>query len=147
MNDIPSGASSEGTTDRERILRIAIMALGGQGGGVLTNWITELAEANGYRAQATSVAGVAQRTGATIYYIEMSPRTDADPVYALSPSPGDVDVMDYIPPMRHSEGESEFTHGSGCGVVYGDFFDGGSGIGGVLGVLERRFDPQPGTVG
>jgi indolepyruvate ferredoxin oxidoreductase beta subunit len=41
--------------------------VGGQGGGVLTNWIVELAESQGFRAQATSVAGVAQRTGATIF--------------------------------------------------------------------------------
>ena len=55
----------------DNIIKLAIMAVGGQGGGVLTNWIVDLAEANGYAVQATSVAGVAQRTGATIYYIEM----------------------------------------------------------------------------
>jgi indolepyruvate ferredoxin oxidoreductase beta subunit len=49
------------------------MAVGGQGGGVLTNWIEALAHRNGYAVQATSVAGVAQRTGATIYYMEMAP--------------------------------------------------------------------------
>ena len=49
----------------DNIIKLAIMAVGGQGGGVLTNWIVDLAEANGYAVQATSVAGVAQRTGAT----------------------------------------------------------------------------------
>ena len=39
------------------------MAVGGQGGGVLTNWIVDLAEANGYAVQATSVAGVAREPG------------------------------------------------------------------------------------
>ena len=53
------------------ILKLAILAVGGQGGGVLTNWIEALARSQGYACQATSVAGVAQRTGATIYYIEM----------------------------------------------------------------------------
>ena len=47
----------------DNIIKLAIMAVGGQGGGVLTNWIVDLAEANGYAVQATSVAGVAQRTG------------------------------------------------------------------------------------
>ncbi|MDE0810665.1 MAG: indolepyruvate oxidoreductase subunit beta family protein, partial [Alphaproteobacteria bacterium] len=69
------------------------MAVGGQGGGVLTDWITELAERNGYRAQSTSVAGVAQRTGATIYYIEMTPDTGRDPVFSLSAAAGDVDIV------------------------------------------------------
>jgi hypothetical protein len=50
-----------------------VLAVGGQGGGVLTGWIEGLARANGYVAQATSVAGVAQRTGATVYYVEMAP--------------------------------------------------------------------------
>ena len=75
------------------ILKIAVLAVGGQGGGVLSNWIKDLAEANGYVAQMTSVAGVAQRTGATIYYIEMAPEGPRQPVFALSPSPGDVDVL------------------------------------------------------
>ena len=54
-------------------LKIAIMAMGGEGGGVLADWIVDLGEANGYLAQTTSVPGVAQRTGATIYYVELYP--------------------------------------------------------------------------
>jgi indolepyruvate ferredoxin oxidoreductase, beta subunit len=46
---------------------------------VLTGWITALAESQGWWAQATSVAGVAQRTGATIYYVEMAPKDPAAP--------------------------------------------------------------------
>ncbi len=75
------------------ILKLAVMAVGGQGGGVLTSWIESMARANGYVCQATSVAGVAQRTGATIYYVEMAPASDLDPVFAQSPSAGDVDVL------------------------------------------------------
>lgn len=75
------------------ILKLAVLAVGGQGGGVLTNWIEALARSQGYACQATSVAGVAQRTGATIYYIEMAPTGAAMPVFSLAPSPGDVDVM------------------------------------------------------
>ena len=45
-------------------------------------------------AQTTSVPGVAQRTGATIYYIEMLPAKDGhEPIFSLMPTPGDVDVV------------------------------------------------------
>ena len=79
-------------------LKIAIMAMGGEGGGVLADWIVDLGEHNGYIAQTTSVPGVAQRTGATIYYVELFPRARAEadggrPVLALMPLPGDVDVV------------------------------------------------------
>ncbi|MDO5641603.1 MAG: indolepyruvate oxidoreductase subunit beta family protein [Paracoccus sp. (in: a-proteobacteria)] len=75
------------------IIKLAILAVGGQGGGVLTTWIEALARANGYAAQATSVAGVAQRTGATIYYVEMAPQGPQTPVFSLMPTAGDVDIM------------------------------------------------------
>lgn len=79
---------------RDRPLSIAILAMGGQGGGVLSDWIVAVAEANGWHAQSTSVPGVAQRTGATLYYIEMLPPKDGHaPVLALMPTPGDVDVV------------------------------------------------------
>jgi len=75
------------------IIKIAVMAVGGQGGGVLTGWIADLATRAGFTVQMTSVAGVAQRTGATIYYVEMAPPSSYQPVFALSPSPGDVDIL------------------------------------------------------
>lgn len=78
-------------------IKIAILAMGGEGGGVLADWIVDLAEHEGWHAQTTSVPGVAQRTGATIYYVELLPAADeADgraPVLALMPLPGDVDVV------------------------------------------------------
>ncbi|UUC93795.1 indolepyruvate oxidoreductase subunit beta family protein [Comamonas sp. C11] len=79
-------------------IKIAILAMGGEGGGVLADWIVDLAEHNDYIAQTTSVPGVAQRTGATIYYVELFPaslsrRDGAQPVLALMPLPGDVDVV------------------------------------------------------
>lgn len=81
--------------NRARIIKLAILAVGGQGGGVLTRWIEDLARANGFAAQATSVAGVAQRTGATVYYVEMASYRPGDPmpVFSLMPSAGDVDIM------------------------------------------------------
>ncbi|WP_127596957.1 indolepyruvate oxidoreductase subunit beta family protein [Nitratireductor alexandrii] len=75
------------------IVKLAILAVGGQGGGVLSDWIVQAAEESGYAVQTTSVPGVAQRTGATIYSIEMTPRSDRLPVLALMPSPGDVDIV------------------------------------------------------
>ncbi len=82
--------------DRRRIT-IAILALGGQGGGVLADWILDTARTQGFVAQGTSVPGVAQRTGSTVYYIEMVPRPTGDnrdpPVLALNPVPGDVDIV------------------------------------------------------
>lgn len=82
------------TAPRPRRIHVAIMALGGQGGGVLVDWIVGLAEHAGWTAQATSVAGVAQRTGATVYYLELvEPTPGREPVLALMPVPGDVDVL------------------------------------------------------
>src|SRR3954451_24090318 len=75
------------------IIKLAVLAVGGQGGGVLADWIVDVAERNGYLAQSTSVAGVAQRTGATIYYIEMCRDSGRRPVFALSPAQGDVDIL------------------------------------------------------
>jgi indolepyruvate ferredoxin oxidoreductase beta subunit len=82
----------------QRPLKIAVMALGGQGGGVLAEWIVKTGERAGFIAQSTSVPGVAQRTGATIYYVELFPQALADargkaPVLALMPAPGDVDIV------------------------------------------------------
>ena len=79
------------------IVKLAVLAVGGQGGGVLNSWIVDLAESNGWAVQATSVAGVAQRTGATIYYIEMLPNAPdpqaPQPVFALAPAEQDVDIL------------------------------------------------------
>jgi indolepyruvate ferredoxin oxidoreductase, beta subunit len=78
---------------RDRPITIAILAIGGQGGGVLSDWLIELAERNDWYVQATSVPGVAQRTGATIYYLEMMPFAGKTPVLAMMPAPGDVDIV------------------------------------------------------
>jgi indolepyruvate ferredoxin oxidoreductase beta subunit len=81
-----------------RPITIAVVALGGEGGGVLADWIVDLAQHGGYLAQATSVPGVAQRTGATVYYVELFAEAAAQaagrgPVLALMPVPGDVDIV------------------------------------------------------
>ena len=55
----------------DRPLTIVIAAMGGEGGGLLADWIVEGAKHSGILIQSTSIPGVAQRTGATAYYLEM----------------------------------------------------------------------------
>lgn len=79
-------------------LSILLCALGGEGGGVLTEWLVDAARHAGYAAQATSIPGVAQRTGATTYYLEIFPVPLAElgnqrPVFGLNPLPGRLDVL------------------------------------------------------
>jgi indolepyruvate ferredoxin oxidoreductase, beta subunit len=80
-----------------RPITMLIAALGGEGGGVLTQWIVSAASQAGFPVQSTSIPGVAQRTGATTYYIEILPVKAADldgrrPVLALTPGVGDIDI-------------------------------------------------------
>ncbi|MFN0114721.1 MAG: indolepyruvate oxidoreductase subunit beta family protein [Paracoccaceae bacterium] len=90
LHDLPAAAPDPAVGG---IIKLAVMAVGGQGGGVLTGWIEDLARAGGFACQATSVAGVAQRTGATVYYVEMCPAGDRTPVFGLMPAAGDVDIL------------------------------------------------------
>ncbi len=80
-----------------RPITLLIAALGGEGGGVLTDWIVTAAADCGFPVQSTSIPGVAQRTGATTYYVEILPIQAAElngklPVLALTPGVGDIDV-------------------------------------------------------
>ncbi len=77
---------------------ILICALGGEGGGVLTDWLVNAAKIAKAHVQATSIPGVAQRTGATTYYIElMEPISTQvvgiNPIFGLSPVPGQIDLL------------------------------------------------------
>ncbi|MEJ8574891.1 indolepyruvate oxidoreductase subunit beta family protein [Microbaculum marinum] len=81
------------TGTASRPVSILISALGGEGGGVLAGWIADAAVVAGLHVQRTSIPGVAQRTGATTYYLEILPGTDRTPVLALNPAPGRVDVL------------------------------------------------------
>ncbi len=79
-----------------RPMTILIAALGGEGGGVLTDWIVAAAASQGFPVQSTSIPGVAQRTGATTYHIELLPQTSPAgrrPILALAPGVGDVDLV------------------------------------------------------
>jgi len=79
-------------------ISLLICALGGEGGGVLTEWLVETAHHAGYAVQSSSIPGVAQRTGATTYYVEVFPVPQAQlggkrPVFSLNPVPGALDAM------------------------------------------------------
>ena len=67
------GESAAAARASDRTCTVLIAALGGEGGGVLSSWLVDAAAADGRRVQATSVPGVAQRTGATTYYLEIGP--------------------------------------------------------------------------
>ena len=83
-------------TDRS-VLSLLIPAVGGQGGGVLLEWIVDAATVDGYPVHGTSIPGVAQRTGSTSYYIELATERggddDAPPIFSLYPVPGALDVL------------------------------------------------------
>jgi len=93
-NPPPQGGREEKSV---RPLTILIAALGGEGGGVLTDWIVAAAASRGYPVQSTSIPGVAQRTGATTYHVELVPvrqsATAPRPVLTLAPGVGDVDLV------------------------------------------------------
>jgi len=79
-------------------IKIALLAVGGDGGSVFTNWCVNLAKNCGYFASSTSIAGVAQRTGSTLYYLELLPqieikKRDKTPVLSQMPVPGYVDLV------------------------------------------------------
>ena len=79
-------------------ISILLCALGGEGGGVLADWLVDVARHAGHPAQATSIPGVAQRTGATTYYLEVYPLPHTQlqgrlPVLGLNPLPGRLDAL------------------------------------------------------
>lgn len=92
-----------------RPITILICALGGEGGGVLTEWLVEAALKAGYPVQSTSIPGVAQRTGATTYYVEIFPVKASTlgsrrPIFSLNPVPGAIDLLvstELLETVRH----------------------------------------------
>ena len=97
------------TMENAQPITLLICALGGEGGGVLAEWLVETATRSGYSAQSTSIPGVAQRTGSTTYYFEVFPVPVAElggrkPVFSLYPVPGALDVLvssELLETVRH----------------------------------------------
>jgi indolepyruvate ferredoxin oxidoreductase beta subunit len=76
------------------ILSVLVPAVGGQGGGVLSEWIVDAGLLDGFPVHGTSIPGVAQRTGSTTYYVEIATERGADDVaFSLYPVPGALDVL------------------------------------------------------
>lgn len=85
-------------TNTHRPITMLICALGGEGGGVLVEWLVRTATACGFAVQSTSIPGVAQRTGSTTYYIEIYPVPltqlgGKKPVFSLYPVAGALDIL------------------------------------------------------
>jgi indolepyruvate ferredoxin oxidoreductase beta subunit len=81
-----------------RPICVLIASLGGEGGGVMADWLVTAATQAGLPVQSTSIPGVAQRSGATTYYVEIFPLRrevlgECRPVLALTPFPGHIDVV------------------------------------------------------
>jgi len=131
-------------TTPNKAISIAILAMGGEGGGVLADWIVDLAEQAGCHAQTTSVPGVAQRTGATIYYVEIYPAAHKDgnePCRA-----GDACAQQSPPPSGKVAGEGFFRAPSRAGEACEQPSPppSGRGAGGGFPVLSLM--PVPGHV-
>lgn len=85
-------------TETIRPITLLVAALGGEGGGVLTDWIVTAGRESDLVVQSTSIPGVAQRTGATTYYVEVWPEPRGTlggrkPILSLAPVPGEVDLL------------------------------------------------------
>jgi len=93
------------SADGQRAITILVAALGGEGGGVLCEWLVDAARRAGYPVQGTSIPGVAQRTGATTYYVEIFPVPlallgERRPILGLAPVPGAVDLLIASEPLE-----------------------------------------------
>ncbi|HEY7535043.1 MAG TPA: indolepyruvate oxidoreductase subunit beta family protein [Thermodesulfobacteriota bacterium] len=78
------------------LLKILIPAVGGQGGGVLTEWLVQAFMLEGFEVQGIGLPGLAQRGGSTVYYLEAHPKITPDEkqiIFSQYPVPGDVDVI------------------------------------------------------
>ncbi len=125
---------------------ILVAALGGEGGGVLADWIVAAATSLDYPVQSTSIPGVAQRTGATTYYIELYPAPRSllagqTPVFALMPSPGRVDLVAATELMEAGRAvQNGFTHAERTTIVASSHREYAVAEKVVPG--DGRFDPQ-----
>ncbi|MGH7808043.1 MAG: indolepyruvate oxidoreductase subunit beta family protein, partial [Thermodesulfobacteriota bacterium] len=81
---------------KSELVKILIPAVGGQGGGVLTEWLVQAFLLEGFDAQGISLPGLSQRGGSTVYYLEsfLQANSSKKPViFSQYPVPGDVDII------------------------------------------------------
>jgi Pyruvate/2-oxoacid:ferredoxin oxidoreductase gamma subunit len=94
--------------DDRRPVTLLICALGGEGGGVLAEWLVETATRCGYARKAPR-SRVSRSAPATTYYFEVFPVPVAElggrkPVFSLYPVPGALDVLvssELLETVRH----------------------------------------------
>lgn len=103
----------------KKLIVVLVSALGGQGGGVLSDWLTTAARLEGFPAQATSIPGVAQRTGATTYLFEVWPYKDQKtrPVFSIYPATGAVDLQVSFEPTEASRALMNGYIGAGTTLI------------------------------
>ncbi|MGB2692214.1 MAG: indolepyruvate oxidoreductase subunit beta family protein [Thermodesulfobacteriota bacterium] len=78
------------------LIKILIPAVGGQGGGVLTEWVVQAFFLEDFDAQGISLPGLSQRGGSTVYYLEAHPKPESEGksiIFAQFPVPGEVDII------------------------------------------------------
>lgn len=82
--------------NKSDLIKILIPAVGGQGGGVLTEWLVQTFFLEDYDVQGISLPGLSQRGGSTVYYLEAHPRSasgNKQVIFAQFPVPGEVDII------------------------------------------------------
>ncbi len=77
------------------LIKIFIPAVGGQGGGVLTEWLVQAFFKEEFDVQGISLPGLSQRGGSTVYYLEAYPKSEENKqvIFAQFPVPGEVDII------------------------------------------------------
>ncbi|MEL0084123.1 MAG: indolepyruvate oxidoreductase subunit beta family protein [Gammaproteobacteria bacterium] len=77
----------------DRSIRVLIGTVGGQGGGVLSDWLVRGLLNAGWQPQSIGLLGLSQRAGTVIYYLEANPEGDSPPILSPFAVPGDVDLI------------------------------------------------------
>jgi len=81
------------TENNSRGVRVLIGTVGGQGGGVLSDWLVRGLLNAGWQPQSVGLLGLSQRAGTVIYYVEANPEGDTPPILSPFAVPGDVDLI------------------------------------------------------
>lgn len=76
-----------------RARRVLIGTVGGQGGGVLSQWLVSGLLKAGWNARSTGLLGLSQRAGTVTYYCEAYPGIATEFVPSMYATPGDVDLV------------------------------------------------------
>lgn len=74
-------------------LRVLIGTVGGQGGGVLSDWLIHGLLNAGWDAMSVGLLGMSQRGGTVTYYCEASPEKKPGRVNSVFAVPGDVNMI------------------------------------------------------